>query len=748
MELNMYMAAVGLLLCFAVFDIMVGVSNDAVNFLNSSFGSKAASRRTIMIIASIGIIAGVIFSSGMMEVARKGIFHPQYFTMPDLITIFLAVMITDVILLDLFNTFGLPTSTTVSIVFELLGAAVAISIIKAIKTTGSIAGIDQYINTAKAMMIIFSILLSVFVAFFAGAITQFITRLVFTFDYLKRMKRYGAIWGGIAMASITFFIVIKGAKGVSFMTPEVLQWIKGNTILILLSMFAVSFVILQTILTFFKVNILRIIILVGTFALAMAFAANDLVNFIGVPLAGLHAFKAALLTSNPLTETMGVLGRKVQSETLLLLIAGVIMVITLWFSKKSRTVSETEINLAKQDNDGVEKFESIYIARVFVRMMSGWFASIKSLIPMSIRNFIVNRMGSIEELETNEEDKASFDLIRASVNLMVASTVVSFATSLKLPLSTTYVTFMVAMGTSFSDGAWGRDSAVYRITGVMTVIGGWFLTAFMAFSVSCIFAFVLFYLKAYGAVLLLIVAGITIWKTHHRHKTKDAEAKVDKVFNLKKITEPYEAISITFDHMAIFLKESRKSLDLSLEALFASDLIILKQEKKKSKKVQRWSGIITANIFKPLRLLQKSDADISLKYAQTIRRLQKLSDGHRDITFRGFKHVDNHHNPLLDIQIEEIKKIKKIFLEILLRAEMVLRDKHLGDIDEIVAMDVKLRSLAEECNQNQIERIKNGSSKTRLTILYYAIIGNAMMISKQNIKLLEIFGNSFTKTNP
>ncbi|MCK4889194.1 MAG: inorganic phosphate transporter, partial [Candidatus Aminicenantes bacterium] len=348
---------------------IVGVSNDAVNFLNSSIGSKVASRYMIFMIASFGLIAGVTFSKGMMEVARKGIFHPEFFTMPDLIIIFLAVMLTDIILLDMFNSFGLPTSTTVSIVFELLGAAVAMSVIKISRSGEGFSNIIKYINTGKALAIIFGILLSVIVAFITGALIQFISRLIFTFDFKKRVRRYGAVWGGIALSSIMYFILIKGAKGSTFITSETLTWIKSNTILILFISFLIFAFILEILLLLTRVNILKIIVLIGTFALAMAFAANDLVNFIGVPLAGLSAFKASAGMENPLTGAMTELQKATSSHTVLLLIAGIIMAITLWYSRKAKTVTKTELSLSRQE-EGFERFGSSALSRSVVRIFT------------------------------------------------------------------------------------------------------------------------------------------------------------------------------------------------------------------------------------------------------------------------------------------------------------------------------------------------------------------------------------------
>ena len=743
MGTEIFLIAVLILLLFAVFDLVVGVTNDAVNFLNSSIGSRVAPFFVIMIIASLGILAGVTFSSGMMEVARKGIFHPQFFTMPELITIFLAVMLTDILLLDLFNTYGLPTSTTVSIVFELLGAAVAASAIKIMQTEGGAMALGEYINTGKAMMIVFGILLSIVVAFFCGAVVQFITRLIFTFDYQKKIKRYGSLWGGVAMATITFFILIKGAKGASFMTPEAVQWVKSNSMLILVGIFIVSAIMLQIAISFFRVNIFKPIVLVGTFALAMAFAANDLVNFIGVPLAGLSAYKTAMAAGDPLTVTMSALSQKVQSQTGILLLAGIIMVVTLWLSKKARTVTETEISLGHQE-ETTERFESIWLSRTIVRMVDSFFTSFASVVPRHLRKVISRRMDphSYKDV-TIKGPKPSFDLVRASVNLMVASAVVSFATSMKLPLSTTYVTFMVAMGASFSDQAWGRETAVYRVTGVLTVIGGWFMTAFIAFAVAFLFATVIHYFKVPGLLGLMIVAGLVIWNNQKKHKGRAKETAEARVFNLKKINDAHMAISSTFDHLAHLLGAIRESFDLTFDALFDQNIDELKKQRKKVTQIQLWTNIIMANIFKVLRLQQKGDARISYKYAQTIRRLQKISDGHRDIVVRSYKHVGNKHKGLLDVQIEELKKIKICILDIILKAETSFNRKEIVDYQNIVDQYRYMRELADQFNQNQIERIRTDTSKTRLSILYYAIVGNCIMMSKQNIKLLEIFNESF-----
>jgi hypothetical protein len=742
MELNLFLLAIFVLFGFAIFDLIVGVSNDAVNFLNSSIGSRVAPRYIILIIASLGILAGVTFSSGMMEVARKGIFHPKLFTMPELITLFLAVMITDVILLDFFNTYGLPTSTTVSIVFELLGAAVAVSILKIITTSGTLSSLAEYINSAKAMIIIGGIFLSVIVSFIFGALFQFLSRLLFTFDYMKRIKRFGALWGGFALALITYFILVKGSKGASFLSSEAMEWIKTNWFVIMLVIFLISALILQ-ILIFFKVNILKPIVLIGTFALAMAFAANDLVNFIGVPMAGFHAYDFAEKSGAPLTVTMDALGQKVPTETYLLLLAGLIMVITLWISRKARTVTETEINLGKQE-EGAERFGSSFPSRVIVGLVINFFEAVKFITPKFLQRMVRSRMDiSAYRAHTDAGNRPSFDLLRASVNLMVASAVISYATSHKLPLSTTYVTFMVAMGSSFADRAWGRENAVYRVTGVLTVLGGWFLTAFSAFSISCIFGVIIFYGKGYGILGLLALVAVFLWRNHHHHDKKLEMAKKDTIFNLTKVNNISETVSITFEHVSIFLHEIRESLDKTIEALFNQNEYGLAAERKKTYKINQWSNIIIANIFKSLRFLQKEDHK-HYSYNRIIRRLQRLSNGYCDIVIRSHDHVKNHHKGLLDVQVSELKQIKSHLINIINEVELLLSQKQIGKSESIKMKADELQKLSSGFEENQLKRIHTEESKTRHSILYFAILGNANMMSVQNIKLLDIFNESFS----
>ncbi|MCP5049738.1 MAG: inorganic phosphate transporter [bacterium] len=742
--MEMYFIAVLILAGLAVSDLIVGVSNDAVNFLNSSIGSRVAPRYIILAVATLGMLAGVMFSKGMMEVARKGIFHPKLFNMPELMVIFLAVMLTDVLLLDFYNTFGLPTSTTVSIVFELLGAAVVVSLIKISQAAESFGALMKYINTAKALAIISGILLSVVIAFICGAIVQFFTRLLFTFDFRKQLKRYGALWGGFALAVIVYFILIKGAKGSTFISPEALAWIKANTWTILLYSFLACVAILLLLQLLSRINILKPIVLIGTFALAMAFAANDLVNFIGVPLAGMSTYEAASAGSNPLTMPMEALQKATPSHTFLLLLAGVIMGITLWVSKKARTVTETEINLSRQD-EGYERFGSSSLSRSVVRMVRHVGEGFKMIVPNVIMNKLNKRFEEVKSdtLEIPDSDKPSFDLVRASVNLMVAGALISLATSMKLPLSTTYVTFMVAMGTSFADRAWGRDSAVYRITGVFAVIGGWFLTALTAFTVAGIFALVVFYLRVPGVFAIMIFGALLIVRNRRIHKNRVEEVKEFDIFNLKKITDGNYAIKTTFEHAGYFLKEVAKTLEQSYEGLAKQDRSKLKAVKRKTKKIQEWANIITANVFKTLRLLQREETAATQKYTHTISSLQEIAECHRDAVMRAYTHIDNNHKGMLDEQLKEMEKVKNILVSLLEKTAAALEKHDLTDSGDIIAAKEELQRLVEDLDGNQAKRIQDDTSKTRLSILFYGFLRDSRIIAEQTAALMEVFKESF-----
>jgi phosphate/sulfate permease len=707
--MDLFLFAIIILAGLAIFDLMVGVSNDAVNFLNSSIGSRVAPRHVIMIIASLGILVGVTFSSGMMEVARKGIFHPKFFLMPELITIFLAVMLTDVLLLDLFNTLGLPTSTTVSIVFEILGAAVAVSLIKIHLSGDSYVTLVNYINTAKALAIIMGILLSVIVSFFFGVVAQFLTRFLFTFDYSKRLKRYGGMWGGLALSVITYFILIKGAKGTSFLTPETVFWIKTHAWTILSVSFLFFGVFFQLLTLFSKINVLKPIVLMGTFALAMAFAGNDLVNFIGVPLAGMSAYHVASGTANPLMATMEALQQPIQSNTFLLLIAGAIMVATLWMSRKARTVSRTELSLGRQD-EGIERFGSSIFSRIVVGTVYSVFGFTRKLLPVSLRKTISSRLhqGAYHLAPTGDEKPPSFDLLRASVNLIVASAIISFATSLKLPLSTTYVTFMVSMGTSFSDQAWGRESAVYRVTGVMTVIGGWFFTAIAAFTTALVFALILYFLKLSAIIGLLLLTFFLILNTYRYHLKREEESKGIEAVSLNADTDAETAIETSFEQTGSFLKDISDNLGVCFDAASKADLERLRNTKSEAERIKKRTNIIVENIFKTLLLLNKGDIDDAHQYSHTVRALQSIAESHRDIIMRTCEHFENYHTGFVDAQKEELRHIRISLSRLLWNTSIMLMRRKEVDYDYIANQCDKLNALVHEFDKNHRPSQKPG----------------------------------------
>lgn len=651
---SIYIGIIVVLFLLAISDLIVGVSNDAVNFLNSAIGSKVASFRTIMLIAGIGILVGATFSNGMMEVARKGIFHPDKLYFSEIMIVFLAVMLTDIILLDLFNTFGLPTSTTVSIVFELLGAAVAIAAIKVYSEGGDLSA---FINTSKALAIISGILLSIVIAFTLGAIVQYITRVIFTFNYERTKKYFGGVFGGIAITAITYFLLIKGAKGSTLVTEDMLTWIKTNTLTIVLYSFIIWTVVLQLLLSFFRVNVFKFIVLIGTFTLAMAFAGNDLVNFIGVPLAGLASYQSfAAEGMNPDTFQMDALTQAVQTPTILLLVAGIIMTMALWFSRKAKSVTQTEITLGRQE-EGEERFQASQLSRIIVRQLLYVGMFVKKIIPPPVRKQLAKRFETSAP-QTSSRDGAHFDVVRASVILFVASIIVSFATSLKLPLSTTYVTFMVAMGASLSDKAWGRESAVYRITGVLTVVSGWFFTAFVAFTVS----FIMVCLIKWGGVIAigLIIAGVVaiLINTHvyfrkqeqekEKHKKWLASVEKDKVHN----TIQENAITIVREMSDLYRQ--------SISGLNKEDRKQLKKARKSGKAIKNEIDYLRDNIHNKIKDFQNGSSKFGYYYLKITENLKHLAGSISTISKIVFNHVDNQHKPLLKEQQQELNKLQEM----------------------------------------------------------------------------------------
>ena len=521
----LFLCVIIFLFLLAVFDLSVGVSNDAVNFLNSAIGSKAASFKRVLIVASIGVFIGAAMSNGMMDIARHGIFRPENFSFYDLICIFMAVMVTDIILLDIFNSLGMPTSTTVSMVFELLGATFVVALIK--MAGGSDLGFNDLLNTEKALSVILGIFLSVAIAFFFGTLVQFISRMIFSFNYKSKLKWKIGIFGGLCATAIVYFLLIKGAKDLTFMTPEVKAWINNNTGLIIISCFA-FFTVLMQLLHILKVNVLKVIVLMGTFSLAMAFAGNDLVNFIGVPLSGLASYQdyVANGSGDATGYLMGSLNGPANTPLYFLIGAGVIMVVSLATSKKARNVTKTEIGLGSQQG-GDEMFGSSRIARRLVRWSLTLLSWVRKVTPPRVRAWF-NRRFNVDE--TIMDQGAAFDLVRGSINLVLAGALIALGTSLKLPLSTTFVTFMVAMGTSLADKAWSRESAVFRITGVMSVIGGWFVTAGVAFIGAGLIVAAMHF---GGHWVMFLLAALTIFiiiRSNIRFKNKAEADNGDALF--------------------------------------------------------------------------------------------------------------------------------------------------------------------------------------------------------------------------
>lgn len=533
-----FLALLAFLALIAVFDIFVGVSNDAVNFLNSALGCRIASFKTIMLVASIGVMLGATFSSGMMEIARSGVFNPQMFTFSEIMVIFFAVMVTDIILLDLFNSLGLPTSTTVSIVFELLGSALAAAAYTLLMDGASLANVIDYINSSKSLTIVSGILISVAVAFVTGAVVQYITRLIFTFNFEKMYRRVGGVFAGIALTAIFYFLVMKGAKGASFMQPEWILFMNENTWPIVGTLFVVLSVVFHLLIIVFNVNIFKIVILAGTFSLAFAFAGNDLVNFVGVPLAAWDSYQE-WVASGAAAEafTMEGLLKPTVAATGFLLFSGLVMVLTLWFSKKAQIVIQTSINLSSSNSGEQEQFGSSLPGRMIVRASMGLGQVIHQIIPISVQKGIDRRFEP-KKLQRGETP-LPFDYVRASINLVVSAALIASATSLQLPLSTTYVTFMVAMGSSFADGAWDRETAVYRISGVLTVISGWFLTALSASTMAAIVCGFTLWGGPIAALILAVGSTVLLIRSNLRTKldTVNMRADLDTRYDAKKVQE-------------------------------------------------------------------------------------------------------------------------------------------------------------------------------------------------------------------
>ena len=737
-EIYIYMLIA--LAILAVVDLVVGVSNDAVNFLNSAIGSKAISLRNIMIIASIGVFFGAVTSSGMMEVARKGIFNPDMYMFQDVMFIFMAVMITDILLLDVFNSLGMPTSTTVSIVFELLGSAVVIALLKIASNDAQDYGaLWNYINYETATNIIIGILLSVVIAFTVGAIVQYISRLIYSFDFDKRPVYISAVFGGFAMTAITYFIIIKGLKGTLFY-GDLKGLLDQNTYAIIAGSFVIWSIVSYSLIHFFKVNLLVFIIGVGTFSLAMAFAGNDLVNFIGVPIAALNSYEAWSISGiAPDLYSMDSLASKVPSNILLLLAAGAIMVITLWTSSKARTVVETGINLSRQ-GEGHEKFQPNNLSRVVVRF--GMFVNygLTSVLPKRTKSYINQKFDkpSLSIPAKDIKEQPAFDLVRAAVNLIVASILISIATSMKLPLSTTYVTFMVAMGTSLADRAWGRESAVYRVAGVFNVIGGWFLTAIIAFMASGLVAFFIYWNIWMIPVLLIVVAFLIIRNTL-KHNKKSKENKRRTYIERSELITINGVIQESADHISEVANKIDTLYANVVKDLANGDLNKLRKTNKLVSKLNNEIDDLKENIFYFIKSLDETSVQASKFYIMVLGYLQDAAQSISFISRASYKHVNNNHKNLKKGQIKDLIAIEKQLKNILKNISRIFKERDFDNLNVVLDSKRELLDNLSLSIEKQVERIRTNESSPKNTTLYFSILLETKDLLKALMSLLETY---------
>ncbi len=774
---DIYILMIVALAALAVADLIVGVSNDAVNFLNSAIGSKAISFKTIMIVASIGIAAGAIFSSGLMEVARKGIFVPGEFYFDEIMIIFMAVMITDILLLDFFNTLGMPTSTTVSIVFELLGAAVCVALLKiSADSSLSIADLGNYINTKKAGEIITGILLSVVVAFSVGAIVQYISRLLLSFDFEKKAKWVGALFGGIALTAILYFIFVKGIKGTNYAESIVevlynggaeglLDWansyfgtsfesvkefvkakkglfeinpeagtvaltlrgfIETNVLLIVTVGFTLLSLLSYLVMAVFKTNIYKIIIIVGTFALALAFAGNDLVNFIGVPIAAWQSYEAWSVSGIPAESfTMDVLASKVATPTYLLLAAGMVMVLTLWFSAKARDVVKTSIDLSRQ-GDGDEKFRPNFLSRGIVRGTVIASEAISLITPKSFKSIAdkqFSQQSKVNVLNAKKEDLPAFDMVRAAVNLMVAGILISIATSMKLPLSTTYVTFMVAMGSSLADRAWGSESAVYRVAGVLNVIGGWFFTALSAFVAAATIAFLINLHQPIMTIVLLLVAVFLLVRNTIKYRNKAKAEREEDRLKKSESSSIQGVIEESADNIKSIINRGNKIYDTTIDSLAKYDLASLKKSKKGIAKLENEVEELRDSIFYFIKNLDDSSVGASNFYISVLGYLEDIAQSLEYIVKVSHKHVNNNHKKLRFNQIKDLKEIGQHLDDFFKQVKTVFDNRDFSSLNEIIIKDrEKLITVVNQKIDKQVERTRTEESSPKNTTLYFGLL--------------------------
>lgn len=736
------------LLALAIVDLMVGVANDAVNFLNSAIGSKVANFRTILIVSSIGLLFGVVMSGGMMEIARKGIFNPEFFFMPELLVIFVAVMFQDIILLDTFNTFGLPTSTTVTIVFGLFGSALAVSIIKVLNSGQDLIVVFDYIRSGTVLAIIGGIIASIFIAFFVSSIVQYLTRLIFSFDYDKRFKKYGPIWSGFALAFLSYFIVVKGLKSAEFVTPEIKEFVKSNFFYVFGILFTFWFLLIFLLSLIKNFNPLKFIVLFGTFALALAFAANDLVNFIGAPLAGLNAYQLAQTLPDPTNTSMSILSGKVRVDYWILLLSGGIMVVTLFFNKKAYSVAKTTISLSRQ-SDGYERFESNLMARSLVRMFINVVYFFKNVTPEPIQNFVRNRFDQSKYVPYIDEkgEKASFDLLRASVILVVAAALISVGTLLKLPLSTTYVTFIVAMAAALPDNAWGRESAVYRVAGVLTVIAGWFLTAFSAMLVAGIIATIIYFGEIYAVIGFVIIVGFIIYKSNIKHKNIELEHNQKELALKLGLAGNKNIMDEVINRAFHLINDIKNIFEDSLDALIKENPNETKNALKQSRNVEFEFNKLNADLLMILEFDKKNEFEYASMFAITLSGFRDIGISTKNISEQIHHYVNNNHSPLSEEQAEDLQIASSEINQLLDYFTKILKDREFDKLDKFREEKNDFLKKLRKLNKNQLKRIKDKKSKTRRSILYFNIITEMRNIAYLSEELIESINGLYNTTD-
>lgn len=740
-----YLFLIIFLFVLAVFDLSVGVSNDAVNFMNSAIGSKAASFKVIMVIAAIGIFVGASLSNGMMDIARHGIYQPQHFYFSEIMCILLAVMLTDVVLLDIFNSLGMPTSTTVSLVFELLGGTVAISLIKIANSNGALQ-LGDLLNTDKAFTVILAIFLSVAIAFFFGAIVQYISRLIFTFNYKKHMNYFIGLFGGLAATSILYFMLIKGLKESSFMEGDLKTMIYSNTDTIVWGAL-IFFTLLMQVLHWLKVNVFKVVILLETFALALAFAGNDLVNFIGVPLAGYSSYMDLMAqggTTTTDTFLMESLLEPAKTPWYFLVGSGLVMVIALATSKKAQAVIKTSVDLARQ-SDGNENFGTSPVARVLVRTCNNASNTILSVVPLRVKDWIDSRFNNNEIIL---EDKASFDLVRASVNVVLSGLLIALGTSLKLPLSTTYVAFMVAMGSSLADRAWGRESAVYRITGVLSVIGGWFITAGAAFTICFLVALLI---HVGGIAAMAAMVGLAIYMLirnqilYKKKMKKEAmQEEVDSTISkLRETKDKREALSLFREHsrdeLCDVLNFASDTFNRSVHGFMDENLRELRKvmsaiEEKKSylKQVKRVGTLGVTQLEHDIAI------DKGLYYYQGNDFASEIVFSIRRLTEPGKEHVDNHFSPLCEVQKEDFGKMTDEIVSFLNRSSVMIESNDYHRMDDLIAESVDLTAKLTLLKKEELKRIQGQSGSTKVSMVYLNMVQEAQNVVSFTANLLKV----------